>query len=181
VAVVGGVTTGPREEENAARGRDRRWSGIHVGLTGNRVVGSFSLFANGGALVAGEGFVAAAEAWWSHLPGLATSAICLCGSVINDSGLCHRVWVGSALTRLQLPSGSHWASHQIMGRVVPSHACWSGCSRGTALCAVLRQAKISGFVWRVVMPLGTWKIVLPFFLLSETQRVTAGFLNKILS
>jgi hypothetical protein len=74
VAVVGGVTTGPREEENAARGRDRRWSGIHVGLTGNRVVGSFSLFANGGALVAGEGFVAAAEAWWSHLPGLAAGA-----------------------------------------------------------------------------------------------------------
>jgi hypothetical protein len=29
---------------------------------------------------------------------LATSAICLCGSAINNSGLYHRVWVGSALT-----------------------------------------------------------------------------------
>jgi hypothetical protein len=29
---------------------------------------------------------------------LATSAFCLCGSVINDSRLYHRVWVESALT-----------------------------------------------------------------------------------
>jgi ribosomal protein S2 len=32
---------------------------------------------------------------------LATSEICLGGSVINDSGLYHRLWVGSALTNLQ--------------------------------------------------------------------------------
>jgi hypothetical protein len=36
---------------------------------------------------------------------LATSAICLGGSVINDSGLYPRVWVGSALTIRMIMDG----------------------------------------------------------------------------